>query len=221
MKETSRRLLEATKDIWEEYYTHPFTTGIGDETLDIEKFKFYMIQDYLYLIDYAKVFALGVAKSDDMKAAQRFAKALDLIYNGEMDIHRGYMKRLGISLEEAENTPVSIDNASYTSYMLRVAYEQGIAEIAVAILSCAVSYEYIARNIVKNNPDSVNNEFYGEWIRGYANDAYAEENRELEELVDRLTIDYTEEQTQNLINIFVACSRYEKMFWDMSWEMKL
>lgn len=221
MKNTSKKLLEKTKEIWEEYYTHPFTMGIADETLDIEKFKFYMIQDYLYLIDYAKVFALGVAKSDDMQAAKRFAKALDLIYNGEMDIHRGYMKRLGISLEEAENTPVAIDNASYTSYMLKVAYEQGIAEIAVAILSCAVSYEYIARNIVKNNPDSVNNEFYGEWIRGYANDEYAAENRELEELVDKIAADYTEEQTENLIDIFVKCSRYEKMFWDMSWEMKL
>jgi len=132
VKNTSKKLLEKTKEIWEEYYTHPFTMGIADETLDIEKFKFYMIQDYLYLIDYAKVFALGVAKSDDMQAAKRFAKALDLIYNGEMDIHRGYMKRLGISLEEAENTPVAIDNASYTSYMLKVAYEQGIAEIASA-----------------------------------------------------------------------------------------
>ena len=110
MKDTSKKLLEATKDIWAEYYTHPFTCGIGDESLDIEKLKFYMIQDYLYLIDYAKVFAIGVAKSDDMAAAQRFAKALDLIYNSEMDIHRSYMKRLGISLEEAENTKTSIDN---------------------------------------------------------------------------------------------------------------
>lgn len=216
----SKRLLDATKEIWEEYYSHSFTNGISDETLDIEKFKFYMIQDYLYLIDYAKVFALGVAKATDLETAQRFAKALDLIYNGEMDIHRGYMQRLGISLEEAENTPVAIDNASYTAYMLKVAYEEGIAEIATAILSCAVSYEYIARDIANKNPDAVNNEFYGEWVRGYANDQYAEENRELEELVDRLAKNYTEEQIQNLIKIFVNCSRYEKMFWDMSWEMK-
>ena len=48
---TTEKLLEAAKDIWAEYNTHPFVKGIGDGSLDKEKFKYYMIQDYLYLID--------------------------------------------------------------------------------------------------------------------------------------------------------------------------
>ena len=83
-----------------------------------------------------------------------------------MDIHRGYMGRLGITREELNATPAALDNLSYTSYMLRVAYEGGEAEILTAILSCAYSYEVIAKNIVANNPASAGHPLYGEWVRG-------------------------------------------------------
>ena len=58
----AERLLDASKDIWAKYHEHPFVKGIADGSLDKEKFKYYMIQDYLYLIDYTKVFAVGAAK---------------------------------------------------------------------------------------------------------------------------------------------------------------
>ena len=78
----------------------------------------------------------------------------------------------------------------------------------------------IAKRIIENNPDSVNHPFYGDWIKGYASDAYTKENVALMAHLDRLTEHYTEQQVQHLIDIFVACSRYEELFWDMSWEMK-
>ena len=55
-------LYENVKDLWTSFYSHPFVDGIGSGKLDKEKFKFYMIQDYLYLLDYAKVYSLGVVK---------------------------------------------------------------------------------------------------------------------------------------------------------------
>ena len=101
--------------------------------------------------------------------------------------------------------------------MLRVAYEEGEAEILAAILSCAYSYEFIAKNIVKNNPASIYDTFYGDWIRGYISAGYAEENIILLAELNRLTENYTEKQIQHLVDIFVACSRYELAFWEMSW----
>ena len=210
---TTERLLAATEDIWAEYYTHPFVRGIADGTLDREKFRYYMIQDYLYLIDYAKVFAVGVSKAKDGETMKLFAGYVHQILDGEMDIHRSYMARLGITLEEAEQTPVALDNLSYTSYMLRIAFEEGAGEVAAAILSCALSYEYIAKEILRTNPD-------GEWVRGYAAPEYAEANRILVELTNRLTAEYSTRQLQHLIEIFVNCSRYELAFWDMAWQVK-
>ena len=217
---TTQRLLAATEDIWAEYHTHPFVRGIADGTLDEEKFRYYMVQDYLYLIDYAKVFAIGVAKARDPETMRLFASYVHQILDGEMDIHKGYMQRLGIPLEEAERAPVALDNLSYTSYMLRVAYDEGPAEIAAAILSCALSYEYIAKEIVAKDPAAADHPFYGEWVRGYADPGYAASNQVLVELTERLTKDYSQAQLEHLTEIFIACSRYEGAFWDMAWEMR-
>lgn len=217
---TTERLLADAKEIWDSYHVHPFVKGIGDGTLDQEKFKYYMIQDYLYLIDYTKVFAVGCAKAMDMESMRKFAAYTNSIIHGEMDIHRTYMTRLGITEEEAEKAEAALDNISYTSYMIRIAYEGGAAEVAIAILSCALSYEVIAKRLVEENPGCENHPFYGEWISSYASEGYHDANVELIELTERLTKDCSEEQLAKLSEIFKNCSRYEASFWDMGWELR-
>lgn len=210
------KLLAEASDVWQAYNEHPFVLGIQNGTLDKDKFRYYIIQDYLYLQDYAKVFALGVAKATTVKRANRFAKFLSVM-NGEMDVHKGYLAKLGITQAEIDATPRALDNLSYTSYMLRVAYEESETEILVATLSCAYSYEYIAKNMVKNNPDSINHEFYGDWVKGYISQSYCDENALLFEEVNALAKNYSAKQIKHLVDIFVACSRYELAFWQMSW----
>ncbi len=216
---TVERLLGAVEDIWQSYYVHPFVKGIENGTLDKDKFRYYVIQDYLYLEEYAKAFAVGIAKAKSAEAMNVFSGYISLLTGSEMNIHHGYMGKLAVSREELENTPRALDNLSYTSYMLRVAYEEGEAEILAAILSCAYSYERIAVNMVKNNPDSVNDAFYGEWVAGYASEEYAQGNKVLIDILDKLTENYTEQQIKHLTDIFIACSRYEYLFWDFSWKM--
>lgn len=217
---TSDILLAATKEIWDRYNEHPFVTGIQNGTLDKEKFRHYIMQDYLYLKDYAKTFALGVAKAKSAETANLFAKYI-AVMNGELDIHGGYMGKFNVTREETEVMKPSLVNLSYTSYMLRVAYEGGEAEILAAILPCAKIYEVIAKKIAMNNPDSVDDAFYGDWILGYASDEYAKGNDVLLDTLNRLTEHYTEDEICRLTEIFVACSRYEAEFWQSSWEMSM
>ena len=217
---TTERLLAETKEIWAAYNEHPFVLGIQDGTLDQKKFRYYIIQDYLYLEEYTKVFALGIAKAKGPETVNLFSKYVTLLTEGEMDIHRGYMGRFSVSREELEAASRALDNLSYTSYMLRVAYEEGEAEILAAILSCAYSYEVIARKIVERNPTAIDHPFYGDWIRGYADPHYSESNRLLLDMTDKLTRHYTEQQLQHLTDIFVACSRYEPAFWELAWNVR-
>lgn len=193
--------------------------GIQNGTLEKEKFRYYIMQDFLYLKDYAKTFAIGVAKAKSVKMSNLFAKYIAVV-NGELDVHSGYMGRFQVTQEEIDNMKPSLDNLSYTSYMLRVAYEEGESEILTAILSCAYSYEVIAKRIVENNPNSVNDSFYADWIKGYASEDYAVGNAVLLDTLNELTEHYTEEQLDHLIDIFVVCSRYELAFWDMSWDLR-
>ena len=218
---TTERLLNAAKDIWAAYNEHPFVLGIQDGTLDQKKFRYYIIQDYLYLEEYAKVFALGIAKAKSPETMRLSSKYVTLLTEGEMDIHRGYMGRFAVSREELDAAPRSLDNLSYTSYMLRVAYEEGEAEILAAILSCAYSYEVIARKLLERNPSAAEHPFYGDWVQGYAAAHYSEANIVLLDTLDGLTAGYDEKQLQHLTDIFVACSRYELAFWEMAWRMNL
>lgn len=216
---TTQRLLSAVKEIWDAYSEHPFVRGIQEGTLDQRKFRYYILQDYLYLEEYARVFALGIAKAKSPETISLFSQYVTLLTEGEMDIHRGYMGRFAVSREELEATPRALDNLSYTSYMLRVAYEEGEAEILTAILSCAYSYEVIARRMAEDRPASLDHPLYGDWVRGYTDEHYSQANVRLLEMTDRLTQHYTEAQLRHLTDIFVACSRYELAFWELAWNM--
>ena len=211
------RLLAAAADIWNGYYTHPFVEGLRDGTLDKEKFRYYIMQDYLYLIDYARVFAVGAAKAPDIPAMTMFAHECVSILDNEMDTHNGYMGVLQIRQEELDAMPMAIENASYTAYMLRVAYQEDAGPICASILACAYSYEVLAKRMKADRPECLDNPFYGDWIRGYASEEYAEFNKGLMEMTNRLTAGISEEAYEHLERIFIDCSRFETGFWDMAW----
>lgn len=212
----SENLYENVKEIWQSYYNHPFVQGIGDGTLEVDKFKYYMIQDYIYLLDYAKVYALGIVKADSEEVMQGFSSMVNNILNGEMSIHRSYMKRLGITQEEIRSTKTSLDNISYTNYMLAVSQIGGLAEVSVSLLACMWSYLEIGRNLSKN-PGATKHEFYGEWIRGYISKEYEECTKWLVDLVDELGENISDKEKEKLIEIFINTSKYEYMFWEMSY----
>ena len=178
-----------------------------------------MLQDYLYLFDYARVFALGVVKARDPELMRTFAKNVDAILGGEMNIHRAYMERLGITEEQVFAVKPALDNTSYTHYMLAIAESGSPMEIVASILSCSWSYAEIGQALAKL-PGAASHPFYGEWVRGYASEDYAATNQALMDLMDELAKDATEAQFDRLAEIFVNCSRYELGFWDMAWEMR-
>lgn len=219
MTSVSTRLHDAAAPVWEACLRHPFVTGIGDGTLDMEKFRYFMLQDYLYLFDYARVFALGVVKARDPELMRVFAANVDAILGGEMKIHRAYMKRLDIAEEQVFSIKPALANLSYTNYMLSVAQTGGPMEIVASILACSWSYAEIGQALAAI-PGAAEHPFYGEWIRGYASEEYAATNQALIELMDSLAADAGEEQLAYLTDVFVNCSRYELGFWGMAWDVQ-
>ena len=215
----SYRLHNEAASIWEDCLKHPFVTGIGDGTLEVEKFRYFMLQDYLYLFDYARVFALGVVKARDPELMRTFAANVNAILGGEMKIHRAYMERLGITEAKVFAVKPALDNLSYTNYMLSVASSGTPMEIVASILACSWSYAEIGQALAAI-PGAAEHPFYGEWIQGYSSDEYAATNQALIELMDSLAADASEDQIAYLTEVFVNCSRYELGFWDMSWEMR-
>lgn len=215
----TERLYEAAKPVWEQCHAHPFVRGIGDGTLDLEKFRWFLLQDYLYLFDYARVFAWGVIKARDPELMRTFSANVDAILGGEMKVHRGYMARMGISEEQVLAVEPALSNLSYTHYMLAVASAGGPAEIVASILACSWSYAEIGTRLARI-PGAADHAFYGEWIRSYAGEEYQQTNAALVALMEELAASCTETEYQRLEEIFVACSRYELGFWEMAWTLE-
>ena len=116
---------------------------------------------------------------------------------------------------------MSLANASYTSYMLNVGFKGDVLDILVAILSCAWSYAEIGREVAAAYPESVQHPFYGEWVKGYTSKEYNEMNDEILYLVNTLGEQISRARVAELKEVFVNCSRYEAMFWDMAWNMEM
>lgn len=209
-------LVSASVDVLEQCYAHPFVQGIKDGSLTQERFRHYMIQDCLYLRDFAKVFALAAAKTKRMETAEVMSRYMNVM-NGEMNVHDGYLGKLGITPDEINAGKQAMANLSYTSYMLRIAYEQGPAEILAATLPCAYSYEWLAKKMIEERPDCVNHSFYGDWITEYASKRYHTDNIELFDLLEKEAEGYGPKQMENLCEIYRNASVYELMFWDMAY----
>ncbi|PAD67870.1 thiaminase II [Bacillus sp. 7586-K] len=216
----TEQLREKVLPIWEKNHTHPFVLGIGNGTLAKEKFRFYMIQDYLYLIEYAKVFALGAVKARDLDTMGRFSKLLDATLHEEMELHRQYAKKFNIStkeLEEAKPSPITL---AYTHYMLQVSQNGTLAELVASLLPCMWSYWEIGK-ILNEEPGASEHEFYGEWIRMYASDEFGKLANWCIDLMDQLAEGKSDAELRHLEDIFLNTTRFEYMFWDMAYHEEM
>ncbi|MFD2371539.1 thiaminase II [Brevibacillus sp. GCM10020057] len=214
------RLWKSVAPIWERTHQHPFVTGLGDGSLPVESFQFYMKQDYVYLIDYAKMFAIASTKAYDLETSARFAGLQEATLNGEMELHRQYAERFGISRAELEATEPSFVLLAYTSYMLKVAHQGSLAELVSALLPCMWSYWEIGKKLAQVE-GALDHELYGEWVRTYSSEEFGELATWLIGVMNRLAEGKNEEELSRLEEHFVTTSRMEYLFWDMAYRKEL
>ncbi len=213
-------LYEEVEPIWTGYLQQPFVKELGEGTLREESFRFYMIQDYRYLLQYSKVFALGIVKAEDEAMMRRFACMVHETLDGEMDVHKLYMKRLGITEEEIAATKTALANQSYTSYMLEVAFKGDVLDVLTAVLSCAWSYQMIGEHH-KNIPGALEHPLYGEWVSGYSSEEYRKGVMDIIDAVNELGVEISSKKEAYLKEIFRKCCIYERDFWEMAYHMDM
>ena len=78
----SEKLKKTNLELWDKtHIRHPFVTSIKDGSLTINKFRYYMIQDYKFLIEYCKVIAIAISKSERLPTMSYWSKLLDETLN--------------------------------------------------------------------------------------------------------------------------------------------
>ncbi|MDR1885180.1 MAG: thiaminase II [Synergistaceae bacterium] len=217
----SRSLRERSSRGWEECYLHPFVQELGAGALDRETFKFYLTQDYIYLIEYAKVFAFGVIKSTSERMMSNFTAAQHAILCGEMELHRNYMRNFGAEPGEACQTKQSLLGKAYTSNMMSVASTGGPAEIIAVILPCAWSYYDYAVRLRSQFASGLEDNFYRSWVEGYSSDEYLESFEWMFSDLDSLCQNRTPGEQDALWEIFQTSIEFEYLFWDMAYKRQI
>jgi thiaminase (transcriptional activator TenA) len=201
--------------IWQAQHDHPFVRGIGDGTLPLEPFAFWIRQDYLFLIEYCRLFGLAAARAPNLATIERFADLLQATARTEMDLHRGYAAQFGITIAELDAEPMAPATRGYTDFLLRLAATGDFAELAAALLPCMWGFSEIGQRLAER-PRPADTR-YAAWIEIYADPAFADLAGWCRDLVDRLAADAGEAVRARMTDAFVTSSRYELAFWEAAY----
>ena len=212
-------LEQEARTIRQAILAHPFVTGVGDGTLPVDRFKHYVLQDYVYLIDYSRVLALAAARAPDLDTMSWFATLLDETLNTEMELHRSYCGRFGITAGELEATVAAPTTLAYTSFLLKVAYQGSFGELVAALLPCQWGYWEIAQHLAcRGEPPAM--PLYAEWIRMYSSPEFARLAQEIRALADRLGERASPGQRAAMTAACLASFRLEFLFWEMAYNLE-
>ena len=216
----SRSLKEKAIKVWEDGYNHPFVQELGQGTLDKKKFQFYLLQDYQYLLQYAKVFALAAVKTDSEDLMIRLTNVQKTVLD-EINLHRQYMEKFGISREEMAAVKPSLFNRTYTANMLAVGQTGDLADILATVFPCAWTYSDYGKRLKERYADRLEDNFYKTWIENYAGSEYEESFAWFFDVLDRLVADKTDAQRANIEQIFISSVEFEYLFWDMAYKQEM
>ncbi len=208
-------LYASAEPTWAAQLQHPFVTGLGDGTLDEERFKRWVLQDYRYLKEFARVFAWATAKAGELASMSWYAAVLNLTLNTEMELHRQYAARFGLTPGDLESEPMWPTTRAYTDFLVRTAADGDMLDLLSALLPCAWGYVYLAGRLSEKAPPE--DQRYADWIEQYASEEFAEALGWLRDELDRLAVGATEEKKTKLKELFLLSSRYEWLFWEMCW----
>ena len=208
-------LTEVGDPIWDAIVTHPMVERLGEGTLEEAPFRYWVRQDYVYLVEYARVFALGAANAPDLDRMGTFAELLDSTINTEMDLHRAYAADFGISEADLEATEPSPTTRAYTDFLVRVAATGTFGDLVAALLPCMWGFNETAKRLdARGRPD---HDGYSEWIAMYAGEEFTELTEWCKDLMDDVADDATEAERERYRDIFRTSARYEYRFWDAAW----
>lgn len=202
----SLALRDAAAEVWEASLQHPFVQGIGDGTLDEAAFQWYVRQDYLFLIDYGRLLSLGAARAPRLSWMRRFAALSLAVLETEMDLHRGFAARWGVT--DLEAVVVEPATAAYCDFLLRTASLGDFSELVAAVAPCMWGYAEIGTSLAA----TATSDRYAEWIEMYAGDEFGELADWSRELLDEV-----DGELEPMRAAFVTSSRHELAFWEAAW----
>ncbi len=201
---------------WRDYIEHRFVQQLGDGSLAPEAFQHYLKQDYLFLIQFARAFALAAYKSPTLSDLRQAKDGLQAIVDTELGLHIGYCREWGISEKELANLPEARATLAYTRYVLDTGNRGDLLDLHVALSPCMVGYGEIA-NWLNSRKATVRGDAnpYDAWIAMYESEEFQDAMQAEIRWLDERLADVSPGRFEQLTRIFRDATRLEIDFWDM------
>ena len=216
---TFNLLKENHKDNWLLYTKHEFINKLINDTLKEEKFLNYLIQDYLFLIQFSKAWSLAILKSDNLEEMKIAASTVNDLINFEMELHITLCANYGISKSDLENADEENANIAYTRYVLELGYSGDFLDLLSSLAPCVLGYGEIGLNCQNSNPKTL---MYKKWIETYSSIEYQDVCKNVSGLIDkafllRLGTNFENTYKWKKVNqIFKKATLLEVDFWNMA-----
>lgn len=214
-------LRAAAPDDWRAFTHHPFVAGLADGSLPEAAFRAYLVQDYRFLVHFARAHALEAFKADTVADLRWAAAAAAGIIDEEMRLHVGFCAGWGIGEDELEASPEAPQTVAYTRFVLDTGLAGDALDLAVALAPCTVGYGEIGARLAAD-PATVRGPAnpYEDWIAAYAGDAYQAGVRDaverMEAIADRRG---GAGRLPDLARVFARAARLEADFWQMGLDL--
>ena len=204
---------------WTSYIEHEFVRQLGAGTLPAAAFRQYLIQDYLFLIQFARAYALAVYKSDTLPDMRQAAAGMSAILDIEMGLHVEFCAGWGLKEAEMQSAPEAFACMAYTRFVLERGMAGDLLDLHAALAPCIVGYAEIGAMLVTDPDTIVNGNPYMPWIEMYAGDEYQEVAESEKIFLDDLLVRRGgPSRMMALSDTFAKATRLEVDFWQMGLE---
>jgi thiaminase (transcriptional activator TenA) len=194
-----------------------FNTELADGSLSPERFRFYILQDAIYLGDYARVLALAAAKAPDAVSVQVFAGDAAGAIAVEQALHGRYLAEFGVTPEMTAAAEPAPDCLAYTSFLLATAHQQPWPVLVAALLPCFWIYWDVASAIVR---DAAPDNRYQAWIDTYADPRFGDAVKTVIDIADAAAMAASADMRGAMLTAFNRSARYEYLFWDGAYHQR-
>ena len=211
-------ILKRNVPVWDKCIATMFVQDMKEGKLTIEDFKEYIVQDSIYLKNYARVYGKAIYHAETLREIQLYYSILNFVTDTESVVRLNYLRQFGMTDDDIEFIDPLPENQNYIDFLFETAERGNGCEILMAVLPCMLSYSYIFRKLA-DEPESRKSQYW-DFIHDYADDQYAESCKEWCDFADRKCGCLSEADQKNLGNIFEKAGYLELDFWNMAYKRK-
>jgi thiaminase/transcriptional activator TenA len=215
-------MMRYTEEAWEHtsalraaIHALPFNTELAEGTLAPERFRFYIMQDALYLAQYSRVLSLAAARAPDTRTSQVFGHSALGAIAVEQRLHEHYLREFGVEPAAVAAAEPAPDCLAYTSFLLATAHQEPWEALIAALLPCFWIYWDVASAITSHTAP---NNRYQAWIDTYADPAFGEAVQRVIDIADEAAAAATPARRAAMLAAFGRSAQYEWLFWDGAYQ---